>query len=84
MCRYTYVVCSVCHSMFLYEQFLEKVGSHTVSKRCPRIHFSHPSNNLLLKHIFSNSGTGNYTPLMCTTTRGNCCLELDLPICVKV
>ena len=56
VCRY--VVCCACHSTFLYEQCLEKVGSRRISRRCPKTLLSRRCNNLLLKNVVSNSGHG--------------------------
>ena len=61
VCRY--VVCCACHSTFLYEQCLEKVGSRRISRRCPKTLFSRRCNNLLLKNVVSNSGHGKLYPL---------------------
>ena len=58
-----YVVCSKCHSMYSFEQCIQKHGSQLSSKSCSYKHFSKLCNAVLLKQVVTSSGSSKFYPV---------------------
>lgn len=59
-----YIVCPACHSLYTYEQCVQKTGTTTLPKSCSNMVQSKRCGESLLHHMVSISGSNCYHPII--------------------